>query len=516
MKIFNIKAMMLVIGLTMVGSACDDGFEELNVNPNSPETVSASLLLPTVIRKGVSESAGLAWGYGNVVMQYSAKIQFTNEDRYNWGPESDPYTPYYNAMRDVENIVNISLESGQVNYEGVALVMKAWMFSIMTDTYGDLPFSQAIAAKEGTNLPQFDNQEDIYKGIILDLERANTLLDPAAESIDGDILFDGDIMLWKKFANSLLLRIHMRLSDRVDPSAAMQAILDDATARPIMTSNDDNAALQYLQDNPNQQPLYTTRSGSFDEYRLSENMEDILKSLNDHRLYVYAQPTTDSGAGLVGTLDDYQGVPNGLADEEALAYSPSGDPDKGGSNYISRVGLMFSCSACDDLASPTARQSVLMSYSELQFVLAEARERGYITTGDAQTYYTNGIQSSFDYYISRLDEGGYSEISAAVVPQADYFTQTEVAYTGTQEELLEKIGTQKWIALFFSGMEGWFDWRRTGYPTIVPGPGAVQSTVPVRFIYPTDVQALNKDNYDEVIARQGPDDLNTHVWWDVD
>ncbi|MBU2912921.1 SusD/RagB family nutrient-binding outer membrane lipoprotein [Reichenbachiella agariperforans] len=515
MKKINIKAIPVALALAFAVSACDQGFEETNVNPNSPEAVPASLLLPTVIRKGVSETAGLAWGYGNVVMQYSAKIQFTNEDRYNWGPASDPYDPFFNSMRDVQNIINISEESGEDNYKGVALVMKSWMYSVMTDTYGDLPYTQAVAAKSGVNSPVFDTQSDIYAGIIADLESANTLLDPLGASIEGDILFAGDIMLWKKFANSLLLRIHMRLSDRIDPSAAMQAIMSDASTYPIMTGNEDNAALQYLQDNPNQQPLYTTRSGSFDEYRLSENMEDILKSLNDNRIYAYAQPTTNSGAGLVGALDDYQGVPNGLADEEALAYSPSGEADKGGSNYISRVGLMFSCSACDDLASPIARQSILMSYSELQFVLAEARERGFISTGDAETYYTNGIQSSFDYYISRLDVGGYTDISAAVVPDATYFTQADVAYTGTQAELLEKIGTQKWIALFFSGMEAWFDWRRTGYPTITPGAGAVQSTVPVRFIYPTDVQALNKDNYDAVIARQGPDNLNTKVWWDI-
>ncbi|UXP32215.1 SusD/RagB family nutrient-binding outer membrane lipoprotein [Reichenbachiella agarivorans] len=515
MKIFNIKLIAWVLAVVLTVTSCDDDFEQVNTNPNSPESVPAYLLLPTVIRSGVSQSADLAWGYGNVVMQYSAKIQFTNEDRYNWGPESDPYNPYFGAMRDVQNIIIIAEESGNDNYKGVALVMKSWMYSIMTDTYGDLPYSEATSAKSGVNLPTFDTQEDIYKGIIADLETANTLLDPSSAGIEGDILFDGEIMMWKKFANSLLLRIHMRLSDRVDPSTAMQTIISDPTTYPIMTGNVDNAALQYLQDNPNQQPLYTTRSGSYDEYRLSENMETILKSLGDNRLYAYAQPTTNSGAGLVGTLDDYQGVPNGLADEEALAYSPTGEADKGGSNYISRVGLMFSCSACDDLASPIARQSILMSYSELQFVLAEARERGFISTGDAKTYYMNGIQSSFDYYISRLDVGGYTEISAAVEPDATYFTQADVAYTGTQEELLEKIGTQKWIALFFSGMEAWFDWRRTGYPTITPGSGAVQPTVPVRFIYPTDVQALNKDNYDAVIARQGPDNLNTKVWWDV-
>lgn len=515
MKLFNIKAAIAVLALFIGLASCDDGFEELNRNPNSPEKVPASLLLPTILRNGINENAGLAWGLGNVVMQYSAKIQFTNEDRYNWGPESSPYNSYYNIMRDVENIKLIAAESGNDNYKGVALVYQSWLYSVLTDSYGDLPYSEATLAKDGENLPVFDTQESIYQGIISSLNEANDLLDPNGQGIEGDILFEGDIMRWKKFGNSLLLRIHMRLSDRIDPSGAMQAIMNNPAKYPILESNNDNVALQYLADLPNQQPLYTTRSGSFDEYRLSEKMEGILKSLNDTRLFVYAQPTTASGAGLVGDWDDYQGVPNGLADEEALQYSPSGDPAQGGSNFISRIGLMFSCSACNSLASPIARQAMLMSYSELQFVLAEARERGFISTGSADAYYQAGIQASFDYYDARLAVGGYTAIGDAVMVDAAYFAQPDVVYLGTQEEKLKKIATQKWIASFFSGLEAWFDWRRTGFPEITPGPGAVQPSVPVRFIYPSSVQALNKQNYTEVVKRQGADNLNTRVWWDV-
>lgn len=523
MNLSNLRKMKISIGKYLLASlliltvqACDNDFEEINVNPNSPEQVPASLLMPTVIRSSVNEVAGLAWGFGNVVMQYTAKIQFTNEDRYNWGPENNPYNNFYNALRDVNNIILISEESGQNNYVAIAKIMRSWMFSFMTDAYGDVPFSEATSAKNDVNYPVFDRQENIYSEVLADLIDANSLLGSTNEPIEGDILFDGDIMKWRKFANSLRLRIHMRLSDRIDPSAAMQAIIANPDANPIITSNRDNAALQYLSDVPNQHPLYTTRSGSFDEYRLSENMEGILKSLNDPRLYAYSQPTNDSGAGVIGTTDDYQGVPNGLADEEALQYSPSGDPTKGGSNFISRVGLMFSCSACTDLASPIAYQAMLISYSEVQFILAEARERGFITTGTAEEYYINGIEGSFDYYESRLTIGSFTDIAAIIQPEDTYFVQEDVAYNGSQEERLEKIGTQKWLSLFFNGMEAWYDWRRTGYPEITPGPAAFIPTVPVRFIYPTDVQALNAENYQAAISIQGPDQITTRVWWDVD
>ncbi len=515
LKSNSIKVIALVAGL-FVATSCDKDFQEVNTNPNDPESVPASLLLPTIIQNPVNEVASLAWGYGNVVMQYSAKIQFTNEDRYNWGPAGDPYGTFYNALRDVNNIIILSGETDQPQYVGIAKIMRSWMYSFMTDTYGDLPYSEATSAKEGVNLPAFDTQESIYQGVLAELAEANTLLANATGSVSGDILFGGDLLKWRKFANSLRLRIYMRLSDRNDPSSNMQAILSNLDANPIFEGNEDNAALQYLPDAPNQQPLYTTRSGSFDEYRLSVNMETTLKSMNDPRLFAYAQPTTDSGAGIIGDFDQYAGVPNGLADEEALAYSPSGDPAQGGSNFISRIGLMYSCRACNpDRASATAAQAVIMSYSELQFILAEARERGFITTGSAETYYLNGINSSFDYYVERLSEGGFSEILEVISPDASFFTQSEVSYTGTTEEKLQKIGTQKWLALFFNGMEAWFDWRRTGIPTITPGPGAVQPTVPVRFMYPSGAQALNAASYAAAVARQGEDALTTRVWWDV-
>nr|MBI1229758.1 SusD/RagB family nutrient-binding outer membrane lipoprotein [Cytophagales bacterium] len=506
----------LVLLNTLVFSSCDEGFEEVNRNPNSPETVSSALLLPHVIRNASNEIVGKSWGIGNVVVQYSAKIQFTNEDRYNWGPQTNPYNVFYNTMRDVNNIITLSTAAGQSNYVGAALVIKAMMYAFMTDAYGDLPYTEALQAKEGVNYPKFDLQEVIYQGILADLTQANQLLGSTTENMEGDILFQGNVMKWKKMANSLRLRALMRLSKRQDPSAAMQAIVSNPTASPLIASNADNAALQHLQDVPNQHALFTTRSGSYDEYRLSTRLEGVLKAYNDPRLFVYAQPTTASGKGLIGSPSDYSGVPNGLADQDAVGYSPTGDPTKGGSNFISRIGMLFSCLACSPNASPIGFQTMLISYSEVQFILAEARERGYITVGDTETYYRNGIQASFDYYESRLRVANLGVIANAIQPDPAYYTQSDVALTGSTQERLVKIGTQKWLALFFSGLEGWYDWRRTGIPTIMPGPAAFFDVVPTRFIYPTSVQALNKDNYQEAVSRQGADVITTKVWWDVD
>ncbi len=506
---------MLTASVLLFSTGCDQDFEEVNRNPNNPEVVSPALLLPHIIRVASNEIVGKSWGLGNVVVQYSAKIQFTNEDRYNWGPQGNPYSVFYNAMRDVNNVITLSEASGQTNYVGVALVLKSMMYAFMTDAYGDLPYTEATRAKEEINYPKFDRQEVIYQGILSDLARANQLLGSSSGAMDGDILFGGNVSKWRKLANSLRLRALMRLSKRIDPSSAMQAIVNDPSGSPIIASNDDNAALQHLPDVPNQHYLFTTRSGSFDEYRLSTTMERVLKDYNDPRLFVYAQPTTDSGAGLVGEPEDYAGVPNGLADEDAYGYSPTGDPNKGGSNFISNVGMLFSCLQCSPFASPTGFQTMLMSYSEVQFILAEARERGYITTGDAETYYLNGIRASFDYYEARLRVANLTPIADVTQPGPAYYQQAEVAYSGSQQEKLVKIGTQKWLSLFFQGMEGWYDWRRTGIPAISPGPAAFFDTVPRRFMYPTGVQALNRDNYQEAVGRQGADVITTRVWWDA-
>jgi hypothetical protein len=155
-----------------------------------------------------------------------------------------------------------------------------------------------------------------------------------------------------------------------------------------------------------------------------------------------------------------------------------------------------------------------MTYGELQFILAEAAERDFITV-DPEAYYVEGIQSQFDYYASRIPANFVFPQAADVQATPDYFTQEAVAYTGTEQEKLNKIALQKWIGLFNSGFEGWHEWKRTGVPTITPGPNSL-GFVPVRFLYPLTEQSSNNENYLNAIAIQGPDNTQTHVWWDVD
>ena len=510
-NIISLKRIVLVFAAMLSFTACDKDFEEINTNLNVPTSVPPNLLLSGVIRNMINNQVGEAWGIGNIVVQHTAKIQFVNEDRYQWNEQNGVWNSVYGNMRNLQNIIDFAEKSTPVqnNYLGVALVMKSWMFSLATDAYGDIPYSEAVKGKtNGIYLTAYDTQESIYDGILADLKRANEILGTSAESISGDLIYGGGasaITKWRKLANSLRLRYLMRISNKRNVNTAIQEILSNPTQNPIFEGNQDNALLVYQAAAPNQWPLYTTRVGSFDEFRLSKTLGDLLASYNDPRLAVFARPTQNS---VVAGNPVIAGIPNGLEDTQALSYN-------GGPQNVSRVGYTFACLVCNDngqaVPVPNAATGLLMTFSELQFILAEAREKNLITIGTADAYYINGINSNFDYYRSIVPASYGIDLTLP----SDYFTQTAVAYAGTTSEKLTKIATQKWIALFFNGLEAWFDWRRSGLPALTPGASNLNNNlIPVRYIYPLAEQALNATNRASAVTRQGADDINTPVWWD--
>lgn len=501
----NIRIISLLI-IFFLMSACENDFDETNANPNNPEEVTPDLLLPTIIKTSVNHYFNGNWNRGNIIADHAAN-QFTSV--FDWSPADATsyycWSVFFNQMRNVNELIEIAERSGQNNYKGTALIMKSWMFQILTDIYGDIPYAEAVKGKtDAIYHPAYDLQENIYKGIMADLEEANRVLGTSDEQVRGDILYNGNISHWKKFANSLRVRCLMRLSDRMDPSAPLRAILNDPGQYPVFETNGDQAALQYLSSFPNEFPMYYERSGSFEESRLSVTLEQELKKLNDSRIMVFAQPTAASAAG----SPEYFGVPNGISNSDEASYN-------GGRNHQSLNGLLWAGRESSALASPTASQSILMSHAELLFTLAEAAEKGYIDV-NAEAYYTAGIRASFEYWQSRIPDNFNIPRRDDIAVDDAYFLQPEVAYDGSSEEKLYKIGIQKWIAYYSNGFEAWADWRRTGIPELKAGPvNANNGKIPVRYLYPFSEQSLNKVNYDHVVARQ-PDNINTRVWWDVE
>lgn len=498
LKIFLIAALF---------ASCTQDFSETNTNHNGPTAVTPDLLLSGVIRNMMNNQVNTAWGIGNIVVQHHAKIQFVNEDRYLWGEQNSVWDEVYSNYRNLQNIFNTVGSDSTNPYLGVSLILKSWMFAMATDAYGDIPYSQAGRAKlEGVYQPEYDQQEAIYDGILADLKRANAYLAIAGTNLDGDILYGGGagaIVKWRKLANSLRLRYLLRLSKRKDVGAEMSAILADPTNNPIFTGNADNAVLQYLAAAPNQWPLYGARVGSFDEFRVSKTLSDRLTALGDPRLKVFGRPSQRSVAAGTPVIE---GIPNGLRDADALGYN-------GGVQGVSRVGYTFACLVCNDQGQaapdPAAPRALLMTYAELQFTLAEARERNMISQGDAATYYNNGIIANFDYWKDIVP----TQYGIDVTIPANYLTQAGVVYAGTQAEKLGKIALQKWVAFYFNGLEAWHEWKRTGMPEILPvGSNLNEGQIPVRFIYPQKEQSLNGANRGKAVERQGADNLNTRTW----
>jgi hypothetical protein len=503
-KLIPIYILMLVIASA---GGCTNDFEDINTNKNIPNNVTPDLLLSGVIRNMINSQVNEAWGIGNIVVQHHSKIQFVNEDRYLWGQQNGVWDNVYSNMRNVKNILDQVGNDNQNGYRGVALILKSWMFALATDAYGDIPYTDATKGKtDGVYLTKYDTQETIYAGVLADLKTANDILKVSTTSISGDILFGGgasSLLKWRKLANSLRIRYLMRISKQKDVKAEMQAIVADPANNPVFEGIQDNAELKFLAAAPNQWTLYGARVGSFDEFRISKTMTDRLTALNDPRLYIFGRPTQASVAAGKPVIS---GVPNGLGDVPALNYN-------GGPQGVSRVGYTFACLVCNDPGQappdPAAPRGILMNYSELMFILAEASEKGMITTGKAEDYYDKGLRSNFDYWKGVVP----ASYGINTTPPATYFTQSAVAYTGTSQEKLAKIALQKWVALYFNGLEAWFDWRRTGMPEIIPGPDNLNSNkVPVRYVYPLSEQSLNAAGRQEAVTRQGEDDINTRPW----
>jgi len=483
--------------LLLIGASCDEGLEEINRNPNNPEEVSPELLMVTIIRGTVNSMVNEAWNTGNIVSQFAAEIREPNTDRYIWSPLGT-WSNGYTILRDVNNLYSIAQERGHNNYKGIALVMRALIFSRMTDVYGELPYSQSLKGKDPVPVysPAYDTQQEIYAGLLNELEQANQLLSTTGGLIANDILngnnaYAGDPMLWKKLANSLKLRLLLRQSNKVNPSAAMQQILNNPTQYPIFTSNNDNATVRYVEF-PNLFPITSTRIGFWRDRRLSKTLYNQLSSTTDPRLQVYAEPTSASVTAFnngTGPLA-WDGVRNGELDANLGSSIDA---------KVSTLGKTF----YKDVDQPVPAEGIVMTYSEVSFILAEAAQKGWITS-DAETHYLNGIKASIAYW---------SSVSGIAISATDEFLET-VGVKFDPANALELIGTQKWVSLFFTDLQAWHEWKRTGIPNLLPS--IVNNNgdkIPVRSFYPTAQQTTNRTNYEDAVQRQGIDDLNTRLWW---
>ena len=471
----------LIFGSLLLTS-CTKDFEEINTNTNDPVTVQPSLLLRQVIYDFGEQMSYEGFVAGDLLSQHRTALDFNLFDRHALkSPQlgGNPWPIIYTNLRDNDILLNQSqtVETSAV-YEGPALILKAYMSAALTDLFGDVPYSEAFNGIDGTVTPKYDAQEDIYLaegGIIDNLNKGIAAIKAyqGVVALEGDILFNGNLDNWVKFANSLKIKHLLRISAKVDVSADLQAVYAEGD---YFKTNAENATFDFTATAPNSFRLAQLRAGDFNNFVLSETMEDIMLGLNDDRITVLFRPFANSTSG------EFNGLINGI-DASQTSIEPS--------NY-SLSGTIFRENTADLNAN-------FLTAWETSFNLAEAAQRGLITA-DAQSLYETGVNLAFEYWQTPLP--------------ADYLTGA-AAFDAPGTTPIQQIVTQKWIANIINGYEGWIEYRRTGFPELKPVSASLNNgLIPVRLPYPAEEEALNAENYSTAAEATNGNNLDAKVWWD--
>jgi hypothetical protein len=489
----NIWILMGLIG-AIAFSGCRKDFEEINTNPNEPTSVSTGFLLTAAQKRIMDEYYDSFWGSRRAMQlsQFWSSNQYSNESRYQFRTETTngAWRDFYaGPLQDLQTIIDLNEGSPEdvvgyganANQIAVASLLQAWIFQHLTDAFGAIPMSEALQKGPNPNTPAYDSQEQVYGQLITMIDDALASIDESGSGPQGDAIYGGDMMMWRKFGNSLKLRVGMRMAD-VNPSGA-QAAVESAIAGGvdgIIAGNDDNALFAYLGGAPNNNPInedYKTRN----DFAASNVMVDYLTGLNDPRLGVYYSPRDEDGT--------FVGEVYGLSEENA-ALTPN--------TAVSQRGAAV-------LAADMP--GIFIDAASTHFILAEAAERGWASILSAEEHYNAGITLSMNFW-------GISDDAAI----ADYLAQADVAYSTAAGAWNEKIGAQKWIALYMQGYEAWAEYRRLDFGILQAcQDGALQGdgSVPARFEYPLDEQTLNNEAWAAGVDANGGDELTTKLWWDV-
>ncbi len=484
-----------LIAATGLGS-CTKDFERINTPPTSVTSVDPSLLIARILRDGTFQESGeLPNNKFGSWIQHWAGGPVVPVSRYFEGPENLIWSQHYTLLR---NIVQIKQElSGKEDTpEGrsklaIAELYEVYLYQRLTDLFGDIPYFEVTkSSKEINRTPKFDKQQEIYPALVQKVDAAIVKLTGGDLSYGtSDFFYKGSIDKWKKFGNSLKLKLGMRMR-YANPSLAQKTVTEAMTsAIGLFSSNSDNAAVPTYNDAQaeNQNPiLRQMTTGSADLRYLANTLVDKLKEYNDPRLSLLAEPVNINGTST------YQGIGVSLTDDQLSQLIRANYSTANKSTWFS---LTF---------APIP--SYAFTYSDICFYKAEAALLGWgATSTDAQTFFTEGVKAAL-----ALPPYNLTTIPTAYEPV--------LTLNGlTDEQKMEKIATQKWIHLFGRDMEAFAEWRRTGYPRLTPGPnpGSTNGQIPRRAIYSSEEAELNATNLKEAAARMtNGDSFLSKVWWD--
>lgn len=487
----TILTILILVAGVLFSSSCTKNFEEIDFPATSSVTTDPNGLFTVTLQRG-----SMTWYMfdraqrltANLYMQYNTITGVFPTDYYepsfgiftdiwdrSYGDQNFEFAPLFYAHQTIK----VSAEQQNPHKEGIARIWKAFLFQRMTDLYGDIPYSAAFTSSQ----PVFDRQEDIYKDLVAEIKKGKQLMAQAGNFPsygNADLVYKGDRKKWEKFANSLLLRIALRVV-RVAPDMS-RSILGEISGGPFLESNEDNHKMLWDGSVSNiyfRNPILVTEV--FNNTRMSATMVDFLKRYKDPRLPLYAKPAETDG--------QYRGLKNGLNPDAQSVFDDSyfRQFSKLGPVFVEENGATFN-----------------MHYAEVCFLRAEAVQRGLLP-GNAAQLYRDGVRAAMEMY-------GFKDVQAIET----YLSQPGIQFNPANA--LEQIITQKWISLCMNGVEAWAEKLRTGYPTL-PEPefkGPVNGgKFPRRLIYSESEKRLNQANTQAAVTRMGGDDQSIRVWWDV-
>jgi len=540
------KKLLIYIGAvtTMVAASCTKDFDKINTNPTqaSSDNFDPNLLLPRAEVDYVSTIQGYSGAllfqsmWAQVFANAEYPTYYSNGDKY---IASGNYTTYtasiwnnaYQAASKAKEIQNLIVEKGMTatNLSSVAFIVQLLNLELVTDIYGDCPYSQALQAKtDNVAFPVYDKQSDIYPAMLNSLDSVISTLNASGDKITNDIIYKGDIEKWKKFGYSLMLRMAMRLT-KVDAATA-QKYAEKAYAGGAFSSVADNAFVAF--DNANG---FTNANSSalqvpedFSQVRWSKPLMDFLKANGDPRVSVIAEipmngTANNNNKSLDGdhTFAKQIGMPNGYDQNggatdisKAAGYpgvSPADPAITGDAPFA--VGLYSRPTAAlytRNLSTP----GFILTYAETELLFAEAAVRGW-SVGDAATHYHNGLSAALQSY------GTLNSAGAIPAADAEAYANAAPLNTSSTTASLTQINMQFWATTgtLFNFIEAWNNWRRSGYPALTPvnypGTGGFSNgQIPRREVYPSSEASNNGENYNAAVSTIGKDEVITRMWWD--
>ncbi|MDF9797995.1 hypothetical protein OKW21_003258 [Catalinimonas alkaloidigena] len=505
-KLFIFRFLPLVLVLLL---ACDEGFDELNTNETEATSVDPAFQLNSAIINMSYPGSVLVYDMGivqQIITPNSGVLTGANFNQDNRNSTENMWVNYYrNVIRSTRDIISrIEDVPERNNLLQMTRILQAHAFMLLTDTYGDIPYFEGGKAFTDQNFfPVYDPQQEVYADIISELSQATPALDASGTIENADVLYGGDIELWKKYGNSLLLRAGMRHS-KIDPSTAQQ-VVQRAFQNGVITSNDENALIRHDANYVNG-PGRTLNATEANNYYLAAPFVEYLQENDDPRLeaiavrYVGAASGPEQVPAIASNDPDIQiGMPMGNNDETARQVAAELD-----------LASFYEFSQADrNRVVQQTSPMFLVTAAQTQLLLAEAASRDWIS-GSAETFYNAGVRAHMQQ-MALYDED-------STIPEAEIDAYL-AANPFDDANALEQINSQYWVASFLNGPEAFANFRRSGFPDLDPNPFPnqdISGDFIRRLTYPSSEIAVNSENVNAAISRMGADNLDTRVWWDAE